>query len=556
MINNHQTLDQFQSEILLVLLPFWTPYVPPLGIACLKAYLLRYGYKVTNVDANTESKFWDIYHNYVYTLKEAIPIDNRGNFNNLVNDVIRNHESLFVRSNSTFKLNSGVRSIVKNTFFVTLPDNKIDVLNNIIEQYFISLRKYMIDLISKSNPDVIGFSVFSGNFPSVMFGIELIEELFPETRVFLGGGIFSNQLAPGSQNLTNFLNHYPALDLIIVGEGELLTYEYLCGKFKRDQKIVSIEDIGNKTLDLSEFILPDFTDFDLSYYTCLSVFASRSCPYQCKFCSETVQWGHFRKKSVYAVVDELQELSKMYNRQMFLLADSLLNPFINEFSKEMLSRDSSIYWDGYLRADDIICSSENVLLWRKAGLYRVRIGVESGSQKVLDMMDKRISIDQVKTSLKLLASVGIKTTTYWVIGYPGETEEDFNSTLDLLAEMKDYIYEADCNLFSYYPTGQVESSKWSNEFDAKPVYSQITPEVVVDQAWSIETDPSREVAFNRMCRFIKHCKNIGIPNPYTLREFYMADERWKSLHKNSVPSIISFGEGSKLVSECKTFELS
>ncbi|MFC2155234.1 radical SAM protein [Acidobacteriota bacterium] len=118
-----------------------------------------------------------------------------------------------------------------------------------------------------------------------------------------------------------------------------------------------------------------------------------------------------------------------------------------------------------------MCSDENTLLWRKGGFYRARIGVESGSQRILDLMGKHINIAQVKTALTSLAAAGIKTTTYWIIKYPGETKEDFRETLDLLEELRDVIYKTNCNPFWYFLTGQPASEEWAQN-RPMPLYSE------------------------------------------------------------------------------------
>jgi len=156
----------------------------------------------------------------------------------------------------------------------------------------------------------------------------------------------------------------------------------------------------------------------------------------------------------------------------------------------------------------------------------------------LQAMGKRINPEQIKESILSLAYAGIKTTTYWVIGYPGETEEDFQQTLHLIEELKDEIYEADCNPFQYHLTGQVNSDQWAKKYKSNPLYPEKSRDMLMLQTWILETEPSREQMFQRLNRFVEHCDKLGIPNPYTLHHIYEADERWKKLHKNAVPSIL------------------
>jgi radical SAM superfamily enzyme YgiQ (UPF0313 family) len=295
--------------------------------------------------------------------------------------------------------------------------------------------------------------------------------------------------------------------------------------------------------------VPDFSDFDISLYPHLAVYTSRSCPFQCNFCVETVYWGKYRKKSAVQIVEEFKELQRVHGYQFFVLCDSLLNPVIREMSRELVKPDFSFYWDGYLRVDKSVCHTDNTFEWRQAGFYRARLGLESGSQQVLAAMGKKISIQQIKTAVSNLASAGIKTTTMWIVGYPGETEEDFQQTLSLIEELSDDIYEADLNPFWYFLTGQVKSDQWSRR--GTLLYPSWAKDMLVAQTWILEGEPSREETYERVNRFLEHCNRLGVPNPYSLPEIYEADKRWQRLHKNAVPPLTDLQGSHTMIDENK-----
>jgi radical SAM superfamily enzyme YgiQ (UPF0313 family) len=249
------------------------------------------------------------------------------------------------------------------------------------------------------------------------------------------------------------------------------------------------------------------------------------------------------------VVDELMILYKKYHYQLFLMSDSLLNPLISDLANDLIQSPISIYWDGYLRLDKHVCDNENTLLWRRGGFYRARIGVESGSQRVLSLMNKKITVKQIKTALSTLAYAGIKTTTYWIIGYPGETEADFQQTLELIEEVKDDIYEAEGNAFWFYLLGQEKSNFFGKSITL--LYPEAVNEMLMIRTWLVDGEPSREEIYARLRRFVTHCDGLGIPNPYSLQEIYKADERWKRLHKNAVPSLVAFRNKTNNINESK-----
>jgi hypothetical protein len=250
------------------------------------------------------------------------------------------------------------------------------------------------------------------------------------------------------------------------------------------------------------------------------------------------------------VVRELEILYKQYGYQLFLMGDSLLNAMVTGIANAFIESGKTLYWDGYLRADKPVCDIDNTLLWRRGGYYRARLGLESGSQKVLDAMNKMITTEQIKAAVSALAYAGIKTTTYWVIGYHGETEDDFQQTLSLLEELESNIYEAECNPFNYFPSGQVNSGKWANENKHIPLYPG-AEDMLMLHTWVLDGPPTRRETYHRITRFVEHCRKLGIPNPYSIQNIYQADQRWKQLHQNAVPPLVDFKNTNNYIDEAR-----
>lgn len=528
-----------EEKILLVLLPFWDPQIPPLGMACLKSFLQQYRWNVKSVDTNLESEFREIKDNYYTLLKKYIPGNKQGNIFNIGNQVLRNHMMAHLNNRDEKRYMELMNILVKKTFFTRVNENQLLELDEILKDFYLRLKKYLLNLLDKESPTILGLSVYGDTFPASLLAFKIAKEWNPSIKTLMGGGIFADQLAPGSPNLDFFKEKTrDYIDKIIIGEGEALFLRFLRGELEDSQRVFTFNDIGATGLDLSRVDVPDFSDFDLSYYPHLAHYGARSCPYQCKFCSETVNWGKYRKKDVSQTVKEFIELYKRYSYQLFLMTDSTLNPIMTPLSNEIIKSGTAIYWDGFLRADKHVCNTENTLLWRRGGFYRAKLGLESGSQSVLNLMSKRTTIEQNREALAALAYAGIKTTTFWLFGYPGETEKDFQMTLEFIEECQDNIYEADCNAFNYYLTGQVNSEEWWKNNEVALLYPGWAKEMLITETWIMDCEPSREVAYSRVNRFVDHCKKLGIPNPYSLKDIHRADERWKKLHKNAVPPIV------------------
>jgi hypothetical protein len=540
------------EKILLALLPFWTPLIPPMGIACLKSFLRHHHYTVVTVDANTEKQFRDLYNHYFDTLKEIIPTDKRGNFYSIGQDVFHNHLMAhlnYKRENQYIQL---VKILLEKTFYTNEKDEYILKLNRIIASFYSTLQGYVLDLLERHRPMVLGLSVCSGTLPASLFAFRLTREKYPHIKTIMGGGIFCDQLAVGTPNFKILLEKTrDYIDKFIVGEGEIVLLKLLRGELPESRRVYWFGDIKAGNLDLSSVDIPDFSDFELHHYPYLSAYTSRSCPHQCNFCSDTVMWGKYRKKKPTQIVDELTRLYRKHKYQLVMMSDLLLNPIVTDLAKEFINTGISIYWDGCLRAEKPACDRENTMLWRRGGFYKARIGCESGSEKVLKAMNKNISLEQIKAAISCLAYAGIQTTTYWVIGYPGETEEEFQKTLDLITELRDDIYEAECRPFYYYLTGQVNSMEWAKKNNSIPLYPGNAAEMLLFQTWVLDGKSSREETYKRVHRFEEHCHCIGIPNPYTMADIFAADQRWKKLHQNAVPSLFKFRDNSIYIDECK-----
>jgi radical SAM superfamily enzyme YgiQ (UPF0313 family) len=541
-----------KERILLVLLPYWTSLIPPLGLSCLKGFLQKYGYHVKTIDANMENQFKRIYDKYFAALRDYIPKSKWGNFYNIGNDVLRNHLMAHMHYSEENQYIDLVKALIYNTFFTGIDRQQVLDLNKIAAEFYFRLEKYFLDILEREKPTLLGVSVYNGTLPASLFAFRLAKEVYPHIRTVMGGGVFADQLAPRSPNFNFLLEKAPYIDKIIVGEGENLFLKLLRNQLPASQRVYTLEDIDGETLDLDTVEVPDFSDFEVENYPTMASYVSRSCPFQCSFCSETLQWGKYRKKKAEQIVRELIILYKTYGYRLFLMGDSLLNPVIPELSEELLKHSTVIYWDGYLRADSLVCDPVNTLKWRRSGFYRARLGLESGSPHVLELMNKHLKPQQTRDAVSALASTGIKTTTYWVVGHPGETEADFQQTLDLIEELKDDIYEAECNPFNFYMGGQVNFERW--KASSRLLYPGSAKDMLIAQTWTLDCYPTREEIYDRVCRFVHHCQRLDIPNPYSITDIHKADQRWKKLKKNAPPSLVEFKKRGIPLTECRQAE--
>lgn len=541
-----------KEKILLILLPFWTPMIPPLGITSLKSYLQAHGFIVKTADANIESEYKEIYDKYFDCLRQYVPEEKRGNFFSIGTDVLRNHLMAHINYTDDKKYIELVKILIDRTYYIQADDTIVYRLIGIVNEFYGWLRQYVNNLLTKERPDVLGLSVYKDILPASMFVFKITREGFPHIKTVMGGSVFSEQLTIGSPDLELFLEKtINYIDHLLIGPAELLFLKYLKNELRDlsgSQRVYTANDIG-EIAEFSALDIPDYADIDISKYPYLGYTGSLSCPYQCSFCNVVAYFGKYKQKDAIQIADEMQRLYALYGSQVFYFSDNMVNPYIFKLAEENLKRDKVVYWSAYLKVDNYGSDPTNAMMWRRGGFYHARLGLDSGSQHVLDMMDKRITPAQSKAMIASLAHVGIKTTTYWLVGHPGETEADFQETLDFLSECKNDIWEAECEYFNYNYSGQAHSQNWSGK--RVLVYPPETRDMLIVNKWGVDGEPSREVIMNRVCRFVEHCKKLGIPNPYTLHEIHQADMRWQKLHPNAAPPLIEFRGGSGHIDECR-----
>jgi hypothetical protein len=511
------------SKILLLLPPFYTPYTPPLGISVMKSFIEQYGYQVKCLDFNIVPHIWAAHHKYFEILQGCEGLTPQHGYTNLWY-ILQAHMLAHLNG---LDARGCAQLLAKVLPVYDLKPGRgiIDALIPVVGQLFVDIERVLIGELDLTPYAVVGTSTYSTSLGPSLYILERVKERYPEIVTMMGGGVFADDMAIGSDNLETLLREYPFVDHIVMGEGEVLFRELLRGGL-RHKRLLTREDIAEPTLSMKDVTVPDYTDFQVPKYLHLCIEGARSCPFQCKFCSETVQWGNYRKKPSGALADQMIHLSEKHGNKTFFMGDSLMNPYIEDLSKSLLERNAGILFDGYLRADKIATDREKTKRWSKSGCVRCRLGIESASAKVLKAMQKETTPAGISKAIKTLASAGIRVTTLWIVGFPGETEEDFQETLDFIREHHRFIYELDVHYYYYYPYGQV----WSRLHKSYPLYPPDVVKYVKFQQWEIEDcDPPRPVKFERLRRINDLATELGIPNLHTLDARYRAEERWRLL---------------------------
>ena len=242
-------------------------------------------------------------------------------------------------------------------------------------------------------------------------------------------------------------------DAVVVGEGEI-TMEELLAAFRSHHDLAQVAGIvfrgadgairrtGPRTQirDLDAQPWPARDAVDVQQYVdtwrqhhgkgSVSLISARGCPYHCRWCSHQVFGKTHRRRSPAGVAEELAWLVDRYRPDMAWIADDVftIHPgWLFQYAAELRSRSLRIPFECISRADRM---SERVVdTLAELGCFRVWIGSESGSQRILDAMDRGVKVEQVQTAIELCRSRGIQSGMFLMWGYEGEEIEDIEATV-------------------------------------------------------------------------------------------------------------------------------
>jgi len=199
--------------------------------------------------------------------------------------------------------------------------------------------------------------------------------------------------------------------------------------------------------DLDSLPLPawDLVDIDLyrqtwlkhAGYFSLNMSTTRGCPFKCNWCAKPIYGNRYNSRSPGNVIEELKLLKENYHVDHIWFCDDIfgLKPgWVVEFARLVQKEKLNIRFKIQSRAD-LLAHEEIVRSLAASGCEDVWIGAESGSQKILDAMDKGITVDQIRQSTRLMKKSGIKPSFFIQFGYPGELREDISLTIDMINDL-------------------------------------------------------------------------------------------------------------------------
>lgn len=368
-----------------------------------------------------------------------------------------------------------------------------NIPNDVFDSTF-SSQEEQVQFILEKNPKVICI------YTNLMTKIEVIRlmkiietEKYNYPKIVLGG-------PDVSYNIENYLK--AGADFLVIGEGEETTFELYNAiinnqnfntingiAFLENEKVIQTK-ARTKFKELDELPLPNREAITMQKYldtwknnhgqSSMTISTQRGCPYTCKWCSTAVYGQSYRRRPAEQVAAEMKMLKENYNPDAIWFVDDVFtvsHKWLLGFREEVLKQKAIIPFECITRAERL--NDEILALLKEVGCFRIWIGAESGSQKVIDLMDRRVDVSVVKEAIQKTNQLGIETGTFIMLGYPGETEEDILETINYLKDANPTHY----TITIAYP------------IKGTSLYNEVESKIINQLEWETSTD--REIDFKR-----------------------------------------------------------
>jgi anaerobic magnesium-protoporphyrin IX monomethyl ester cyclase len=310
-----------------------------------------------------------------------------------------------------------------------------------------------LERLAANRPDILCISSTTlaiGNANS--FAIKA-KRLFTSLKIVVGGPHVT--ATPGET-----MERFPAFDIAVVGEGEVTLVELLNalrqgtdlsavkGLFYREGKdlkstgrqpfIHELDSLPFPAWDLLEQFPSRYlpAPFKVGKLPAATLVTSRGCPNVCIFCDRSVFGFSCRFYSADYVVRQMTDLYHRYGIREFTLEDDTFITFkkrLKEICDRLIELRLDISWTCLGRVDHV--TTENLQLMRKAGCWQISFGIESGSKEILALINKRVTLEQIRRAVVLSKEAGLRPKGFFIIGHPGETKETIKQTVDLALEL-------------------------------------------------------------------------------------------------------------------------
>jgi anaerobic magnesium-protoporphyrin IX monomethyl ester cyclase len=353
------------------------------------------------------------------------------------------------------------------------------------------------DFLKSKRPDILGLNTMT----------PVIDNAFASARL---ARPYVSQIIVGGPHVSvwkqEVFQHCPEIDFGVIGEGERTMVELAdnlaAGRSPSSVPgVISLDFAGPPrsliaNLDTLPFPARDLLPLDKYHYhfskhkSVTTLFTSRGCPFHCIFCDKSVFGSRWRGRSAANTLLEVDEIVKTYKIKSLIIYDDLFTlkkERVREFCEGILSRGYKLDWKCESRVN--LVDLEILKLMKRAGCSMIAYGVESGNQRGLDYLNKKIRIKDIRRAFALTHQADIDTMAYFILGIPVESYEEELNTIKFAKEINS-TYAQFSILSPYYGTkifADAKAEGWYQEIDANnPIDQDLKRPVVMSPNWNQE----------------------------------------------------------------------
>jgi radical SAM superfamily enzyme YgiQ (UPF0313 family) len=357
-------------------------------------------------------------------------------------------------------------------------DTQVNVYRDVFEEI-------LKPAIQEENPDIIGLSiVLRQQLFSTMTFCAMIKKAFPGIHITIGG----NTVTRLRDVLPNTPKLFALFDSAIVYEGET-AFLQLIEAIGTDRDLNEIPNLlwrdesgihtspVTSSESMSDLPPPDFDGLPLEKYfvpePILPYLATRGCYWgRCEFCDHGEGYtAGYRTKKIQEVIEEVRYLRDKYHTRMFHFTDESYPPALfRKLTRALKEEEMGIAWTTHIRFEKSLLDDE---VWQDAqdsGCKYLHFGYESGSERVLKLMDKATTTDVIQRSMELSSKHGVWNHVMGFFGFPGERYEDAKFSMQFLEDNKDHVHSIGFGTFDlskHTPVAQ-NAEKWGVTYYANP----------------------------------------------------------------------------------------
>ena len=318
--------------------------------------------------------------------------------------------------------------------------NYLQALKNFSDPFWRILEKEIQDF----EPDYIGVTVWTTFIASAIRTAEYCKRTYPSAIIIAGG--------PHVTLLPENIKNSDVFDIGVIGEGEQSILEIVNGNsldsiegiFYRDNGTIRQTKPRVFVENLDDFGIPDRTLLNEGKYEAEDmglIMTSRGCPFSCSYCATAIWKNKVRARSINNIIEEIRSVTRNYGTIYFTIKDdsfTVNRKRVYDFCNKINESKLNIYWE--CNANLSTLDKELLVEMRSAGCIAMKVGIESGSDRIHKIINKKINNEIIISKMKMFDGIDMHVTCYFMMGIPSETKNDILKTLNFAYKLKpDFI---------------------------------------------------------------------------------------------------------------------